>query len=428
MPGRQGSPQSKNGSGPEGAKRRLRASSGAAQPTRESRLLARLKAAEESLRAIPSRHVDALVVFRPRGTQVVTLQGGDSAYRMLVEAMSEGAATVSSDGAVLYCNRRFGELIGRPPTKLIGTDVESLVHEAERQKVTEFLRSARRGASKGEFTLQSGNGALVPVQLSLSQLRGYRGNAYGMVVTDLTEQRRKQREEMKRSEAMHRLLLERELAAQEAERRRIARELHDEAGQLLTSLLVGLRSLEDSNKLSACKVLGKRMREITAQAIDEVGRLARGLHPTALDDHGLGAAISRYAAEYSKTHSIPVELSMHGLNPAKLPSAVQIALYRIVQETLTNIARHSNAKTARVVFKHSPRALEMSVSDDGRGFDTSALGNGSSDHLGIQSIRERSAMLGGTATVRSSRGGTEVRVHIPLSSWKFPSVTQRTRV
>ena len=395
------------------------------QMRRENRLLARLKTAEESLRAIPSRHVDALVVFSRRGAQVVTLQGGDSAYRMLVEAMSEGAATVSSDGVVLYCNRRFAELIGRPPTKLIGTEIQSLVPEAERQKLTEFLRSARRGVAKGEFTLQSRNSGPVPVQLSLSRLRGYRGNAYGVVVTDLTEQRRKQREEIKRSESMHRLLLERELAAQEGERRRIARELHDEAGQLLTSLLVGLRSLEDSSKLSACKVLGKRMREITARAIDEVGRLARGLHPTALDDHGLGAAISRYAAEYSKTHNIPVELTMQSLNGAKLPSPVQIALYRIVQESLTNIARHSNAKTARVAFKHSSRGLEMSISDDGTGFDMRALANGSSNHLGIQSIRERSAMLGGTATIRSGERGTEVRVQIPLTSWKLPAAAQR---
>jgi signal transduction histidine kinase len=170
------------------------------------------------------------------------------------------------------------------------------------------------------------------------------------------------------------------------------------------------------------------MREITAQAIDEVGRLARGLHPTALDDHGLGAAISRYAAEYSKTHSIPVKLTIDSLNPAKLPPPVQIALHRIVQETLTNIARHSKAKTARVVFKHSPRTLEMSVSDDGTGFDTSALANGSSNHLGIQSIRERSAMLGGIATFRSGERGTEVRVQIPLTSWKLPAVTRRARV
>src|SRR5690349_5612884 len=105
MAGSQRSARSRNRSRPEGLKKPLRARRSA--PTREDHLLGRLKAAEASLRAIPARHVDALVVFSPRGARVVTLQGGEAAYRMLVEAMSEGAATVSSDGAVLYCNRRF---------------------------------------------------------------------------------------------------------------------------------------------------------------------------------------------------------------------------------------------------------------------------------------------------------------------------------
>src|SRR5581483_9903028 len=276
--------------------------------TREDELLARVKAAEQSLRALPSRDLDGLVVFGRGGAQVVTLKGGESAYRMLVDAMSEGAATISSEGVVLYSNRRFAELIGWPPAQLLGTAIHSLLHETEQDRVDGFLRSARRQGAKGEFILRTRAGRSIPVYLSLSRLRGYRGHAYGMVITDLTEQRRKQEEEIKDAEAQHRLLLERELAAQEGERRRIARELHDEAGQLLTSLLVGLRSLEDSEDMDACKALGKRMREITARAIDEIGRLARGLHPTALDDHGLGAALSRYVADYSKTHNIPVQL------------------------------------------------------------------------------------------------------------------------
>jgi len=392
------------------------------QPPREERLLARLKAAEESLRAIPSRDVDALVVFGRNGAQVVTLKGGESAYRLLVEAMSEGAATVSSDGALLYCNRRFAELVGRPAAKLIGNDIQSLLHQTERERLGAFLRVARKRAAKSEFVLRAARGKLVPVQLSVSRLEGYRGQALGMVVTDLTEQRRKQTQEIKAAESFHRLLLERELAAQEGERRRIARELHDEAGQLLTSLLVGLRSLQDAGDVDACKILGTRMREITAQAIDEIGRLARGLHPTALDDHGLDAALSRYIAEYSGTHGIPVQLTLGGLNCRKLPPAVQLALYRILQETLTNIARHSRAKNARVAFKHSARCLEVSVTDDGTGFDTSAVAADSSHHLGLQSIRERAALLGGTAVFDSGSKGTEVRVQIPLDAWEFPAV------
>ncbi len=391
---------------------------------REERLLARLKAAEESLRAIRSPDVDALVVLGSRGAKVITLQGGESAYRLLVEAMSEGAATVSSDGAVLYCNGRFSELVEQPAAQVVGLTIQSLVHEAQRERAAKFLRLARKHPAKGEFLLRSSRGRLIPVHLSLNRLSGFRGHGFGLVVTDLTEQRRKQQEEIKLAEDLHRLVLERELVAQEGERRRIARELHDEAGQLLTSLLVGLRSLEDSTEIADCKSLGRKMREITAQAIDEVGRLARGLHPTALDDHGLGAALSRYVEEYSTTHRIAVQLSVHGLKSQKLSPAVQIALYRILQETLTNVARHSRAKTARVELRHSARALQMSVIDDGAGFDTKAVSLRTSHHLGIQSIRERSAMLGGTATFTSGSKGTQVLVRIPLIDWAVPALVR----
>ena len=144
-------------------------------------------------------------------------------------------------------------------------------------------------------------------------MAGFEVIIYGrfwVIAEDLSEQKRKQGEGIKQAEAMRRLLLERTLSAQEEERRRIARELHDEAGQLLTALLVGLRSLEDARKLADVKEQGQRLREITAQAIDEVGRLARGLHPTVLDDHGLGVALSRYVTEYTKTYNIAVDLTL----------------------------------------------------------------------------------------------------------------------
>jgi len=380
----------------------------------EEELLARLETAEETLAAIKAGEVDALMVLGRRGARVVTLKGGEPAYRMLVEAMSEGAATLSSDGAVLYSNRRFAELIRRPLGKVAGITVQSLVEEKERDRFVAFLATAQKGVAKGEFNLRSSDGNLVPVHLSLNRFRGYDGHAVGMVVTDLSEQKRKQAEEIRQAKAMHRLLLERAFSAQEEERRRIARELHDEAGQLLTSLLVGLRTLEDSRNIADAKAKGHRLREITAQAIDEIGRLARGLHPTVLEDHGLGVALSRYITEYAKTHNIAVDLTLDGLDSCNLQPAVQIRLYRILQEALTNVARHAKAKAVSIVFARSGTALQVAVTDNGRGFDTKAVAV-SSSRLGIQSMRERAAMLGGTVSFTSKGTGTRILVQIPLT-------------
>jgi PAS domain S-box-containing protein len=404
-----------------------RRASTSTRPLHEEKLRARLKTAEETLAAIQSGEVDALMVLGRRGRQVVTLKGGEPAYRMLVEAMSEGAATLSSDGAVLYSNRRFAEVIRRPPGKVVGIAVHSLIEEKERDRFGAFLATAQKGVAKGEFNLRSSNGSLVPVHLSLNRFRGYEGHALGMVVTDLSEQKRKQAEEIGQAETMHRLLLERAFSAQEEERRRIARELHDEAGQLLTSLLVGLRTLEDSRNIADAKAKGHRLREITAQAIDEIGRLARGLHPAVLYDHGLGVALSRYVTEYIKTHNIAVDLTLGGLDSCNLQPAVQIRLYRILQEALTNVVRHAEAKAVSIVFARSATALKVAVTDNGRGFDTKAVA-ASSSRLGIQSMRERAAMLGGTVSFTSKGTGTRILVQIPLTGQQDvqPVARQRT--
>jgi PAS domain S-box-containing protein len=385
----------------------------ATSPDQKTKLLSRLKTAEDTLRAIQSGEVDALMLFGRRGEQVVSLKGGEPAYRMLVEAMSEGAATLSRNGAVLYCNRSFAELIRRPPGKIIGVAVQSLVAKAEQGRFEGLLAGAQKSVAKGEFNLRRTDGSLVPVYLSLDRFRGYNGQALGMVITDLSEQKSKQAAELKQAEAMHRLLLEHELSAQEEERRRIARELHDEAGQLLTSLLVGLRSLEDLRRLADVKAQGHRLRDIAARAIDEVGRLARGLHPTVLDDHGLGVALSRYVAEYAKTHNIVVDLKLTEVDSATLPAAVQIGLYRILQEALTNVARHSGAKMVSIRFARLATALEVAVVDNGRGFDAKSEA-ASSHRLGIQSMRERAAILGGTVSFLSPGKGTKILVQVPL--------------
>jgi PAS domain S-box-containing protein len=378
----------------------------------EKSLLARLNTAEETLRALQSGEVDALMVSGSHGPKVVALKGGEPSYRLLVEAMSEGAATIARDGTVLYCNGRLAELIHWPRGRVIGSLLQSLVVQAERDTLQILLATAQKKIVKGEFTLR-GKGRLVPVYLSLNRLRGYEGHVLGMVITDLSEQKSKQAADIEQAEAIHRLLLERTFSAQEEERRRIARELHDEAGQLLTSLLVGLRTLEDSARIANVKAQGHRLRKITVQAMEEIGRLARGLHPSVLEDHGLDVALSRYLAEFAKTHKIAARLTLDGLDSSNLPPADQVRLYRILQEVLTNVARHSKAKRVSIVFARSATLLQVTVADDGRGFDAKAVA-ASSRRLGIQSMRERAAMMGGTVAFASQTKGTKVLVQIPL--------------
>lgn len=394
---------------------------------RNARLHARLKSAEETLRAIQSGEVDALMVSGRHGKKAVPLKGGEPNYRMLVEAMSEGAATLSRNGVVLYCNRRFAEILSKPPAKMFGIALQSLVAEAERGRFEVLLSDARKAVVKGEFSLRRTDGDLVPVYLSLNRLRGYESQAFGMVITDLSEQKRKLAEDIRLAEVRRRLLLERTLSAQEEERRRIARELHDEAGQLMTALLVGLRTLQDARRLAEVKVQGRRLREIAAQAIDEVGRLARGLHPTVLDDLGLGVALNRYTAEYAKSYNIAVDLVLGKLDPGRLPSAVQITLYRILQEALTNVARHSGAKKVCIRFTQLVTTVEVTVIDDGCGFDAETI-SVSSHRLGIQSMRERAAMLGGTIRFTSRRKGTAILVQIPLPGQNSRRPTKRRSV
>ena len=420
LPGKVGAPQR----APRSLRVSVRKLPSSPPPDPRTQLLSRLETAEDTLRAIQSGEVDALMVSGRRGEQVVSLKGGERAYRMLVEAMSEGAATLSRDGAVLYCNGRFAELIGRPPAKIIGMTVQLLVAETERDRFEALLAEAQKAVAKGEFNLLCADGSLVPVYLSLNRFRGYKGQALGMVITDLSEQKRKQAAEILQAKALHRLLLEHTLSAQEEERRRIARELHDEAGQLLTALLVGLRTLEDARKLTDVKAQGQRLREITAQAIDEVGRLARGLHPTVLDDHGLGVALTRYVTEYTKSHNIAVDLTLNELDSNDVPPAIQITLYRILQEALTNVARHSGAKTVRIRFARLATVLEVAVIDDGCGFDAKAVAV-SSHRLGIQSMRERAAMLGGTLSFTSQRKGTKILVQVPLANQDFQPLVGR---
>ncbi len=222
-------------------------------------------------------------------------------------------------------------------------------------------------------------------------------------------------EEAQRQEEIRRLLLEHVLRAQEEERRRIARELHDEAGQLMTSLLVGLRTVSDARQLKDAKNQAKALRKIASKAIGEVGRLARGLHSSVLDELGLRDAVQRFTDDYSSVHRVRVNLDFGQTPFSRLDNPAQIGLYRIIQEALTNVARHAHAETVSVVFDWHEPLLRLMIHDDGEGFRSGNVGDRPSNHLGIEGMRQRASMLGGTFEIRSQpKKGTSIEVKLTL--------------
>jgi signal transduction histidine kinase len=206
-------------------------------------------------------------------------------------------------------------------------------------------------------------------------------------------------------------LLKKLMSAQEDERRRIARDLHDEIGQALTSLLIGLRTVVDAATLEAARGRAEDLRRIAVSTLEEVRRLARGLRPSVLDDLGLAAALERYAADYAQSHGVEVKVEADP-EGHRLPEEIETALYRIAQEALTNTAKHATAEHVRIVVERQPGGVRLLVVDDGRGF---ACPEPDADgHLGLSGMRERAALLNGSVVVESDPGeGTRILVNIP---------------
>ncbi|HEX9705727.1 MAG TPA: PAS domain S-box protein [Gemmatimonadales bacterium] len=375
------------------------------RPGRLEELRNRLRAAEDTLRALRAGDVDALVVTRAGDERVVPLQGADLPYRILFDQMNEGAVTVMRDGVIAYCNRRFADIVGTPLARVIGAPLRRFVPPADQAALEGLLQGGSRENARGDLSFRVADGSPVPVAVSFAPLRAENSaDVIGVVgvIRDITE--RKQLGDLRNR------LIEQVITAQDEERRRIARELHDETGQSLTALLVGLRTIEGSKTVGQAVELAQRLRETTAQTLLDVGRLWRGLHPGVLDDVGLAAAVTGLAEEFARLHGIAVDVRTEGLDADGLSPLLSATAYRVVQEALTNVARHAGARTVRVRLLREEATVELRVQDDGTGFEP-----GHGGRLGLRGMRERAALLGGSLVVESHLGaGTIVTAHLPV--------------
>jgi two-component system sensor histidine kinase UhpB len=204
--------------------------------------------------------------------------------------------------------------------------------------------------------------------------------------------------------------------AQEQERKRVARELHDETSQVLTSLLISLAVLEESITTPEAQARLAETRMLAHQTLRAIRSLSIDLRPSALDDLGLLPALRWYIKEYQQKFSIQVEFQAIGFRE-RLPAEIETALYRMVQEALTNVAKHAHAHVVHVMLKEEVGQVCVTIADDGCGFDMEKLHktSGQERGLGLVGMQERAHLLDGTLTIESSPGhGTMIQACIPL--------------
>lgn len=383
-----------------------------APPREVARLRSRLAEAEETLRAIRTGEVDAVVVAGSKGTRVFTLEGSEHAYRVLIESMNEGALTLTADKTILYANQCFARMVKCPLEQVMGGSLRRFLSDRDRASVRRILRRGNPAGSSIQVLLKASDGSSRPAQASIRSLpKDGSGHAnFGVVVTDMTEARR--------NEDTLRALSLRVVHAQETERGRVALELHDNITQLLCAILfrtqaltAGISPHDGPSKRAVLKI-----RAMLGTAAEEVERISRHLRPSLMDQLGLVAVVRSTLAEFSARTRVPIKLARVTL-PVRLPADAELALFRILQEALQNIEKHARAGQVTVRLGQLGAVVQLVIRDDGIGFDPDHHegGRNARGGLGLLGMRERATDAGGTLEVRSvRRAGTEIDVRIPV--------------
>lgn len=393
---------------------RPKSSSHPAEAGELAELRGRLAVAEETLRAIRAGEVDAMVGTGRRGGRVFTLEGAEHAYRVLIESMNEGALTLTGDKVILYANQCFARLVKRPLEQVIGGSFRRFLSVEDQAALRPLMKRAARTGTQVQMRLKAGDGSQLPVMISIRELANEHTDrvVIGMVVTDMSEARR--------TEELLRALAHRVVQVQEAERGRVALELHDHITQLLCAVLFSSQALVE--KLSAGDGPARReamkLRAMLGQTAEEVERISSSLRPSALKHLGLAAVLRDTGTEFAARTGLTIKLDCGQLT-AQLSADTELALYRIFQEALKNVKLHARARHVTVRLRQQRAFVELAINDDGIGFNTvqHAARRKGNEVLGLLGMHERAAYVGGVVTVRSGRrAGTEIVVRLPLAT------------
>jgi len=337
-------------------------------------------------------------------------------FRRFFEEAPVAMAIAGPDRRFVKVNQAFCQMLGYEEHEMVGRTYADFTYRDDLPDSDEHARRLYEGvAAKDRYRKRyvHKNGGIRWAQVTLTLMREQHGRpTYALaVVEDITERKRAE-EERRASEVRYRALAARLLTVQDEERRSLARELHDETGQTLTSLLVGLRTIQEAQTIWEARSLAEHLRRIASEAVDDLGRIARGLHPSVLDDHGLEAALRRLAGDVAELHRISIVVEDPCLG-RRFPPHVETTLYRITQEALANAVRHARAQHVLVSVQCGDGEIVLRVRDDGPGLDPA--NPGTDGHLGLLGMRERAALASGTVVIESRPGeGTTVVARLPL--------------
>jgi len=338
----------------------------------------------------------------------------------IVDSAMDAIITVDEEQRVVLFNRAAQAMFGCPKDDALGAKLDRFIparfREAHRAHIGQFgeVGETRRrmGADLVLWALRS-DGSEFPIEASISQVGGPDHRLFTVILRDIT-QRKRAEDALKRQQAELRELSARILEAREDEKTVIARELHDELGQLLTALKMDLAWLRERIPEGEVAGRARQMNAALDQTVTSVRRIAADLRPLMLDDLGLADAAGWLVEEFGRRSGVacrlekPAETRFDGIE-----RNVATAVYRALQESLTNIGRHAGAKHAWILLAIEDGAVRLEVEDDGRGIPADALANTRS--LGLKGMRERVLYLGGTVEVTAApRGGTRVHVRVPL--------------
>jgi len=331
------------------------------------------------------------------------LRESEERYRELFENAKDVIYVHNMSGIYTSVNRAAEELSGYPRNEIIGRPFWDFVAREYVKQTREYLcqKLDEVGETNYEIEIITKSGKRVPVEVS-SRFIYEDGVPIGVQGTarDITERKRAQMA----LQTYSRRLIE----AQEAERQRIARELHDEIGQVLTALKINLHTIQSACQTNKCLPRIEESMAIIDEAIGQVRELSFNLRPALLDDLGLTAALRWYVDQFAQRTGVRTEL-VSDIDAARLPRELEIACFRIAQEALTNIARHAHASKAAVHLKRSAAHLYVTISDNGVGFDVRNVERQVSA-LGLRGMSERASATKGALLINSKRDvGTQIR-------------------